>query len=80
MDEYSSKIGPKPADHPSVGLRCPACGDPLAAGDYIKAITLGPGKDPEARELARTGQPYTAVVIEVHWACATGGDDVDGDA
>lgn len=64
--------GPKPADERAIGQDCPACGVPLAAGDMVMVVPLGPGPDPEARAAARSGLPYQAVVVELHWPCATG--------
>jgi hypothetical protein len=64
------KFGPKSADHPSVGELCPACKTPFAAGDYTTLIPLGPGDDPDAQHAAKAGRAYTAVAVEVHWACA----------
>lgn len=72
-------FGPKQADHPSIGRPCPACGVPFAAGDCTTVIALGPGSDPEQRERAAKGRPYSAVGIEVHWACATGLEDEAGE-
>jgi hypothetical protein len=66
------KMGPKPADHPSVGRECQACSQALAAGDFTTLVLLGPGDDETARARARAGRPYNAVAIEVHWSCATG--------
>lgn len=64
------RFGPKPADHPSVGVECPACQVPFAAGDYTVLVPLGPGADPEARQRAAAGRPYDAVAVEIHWECA----------
>lgn len=64
------KFGPKMADHPSVGKKCPACGIPFVAGDYTSLVALEPGDDPEEQEKARQGRPYNAVASEVHAACA----------
>lgn len=66
------KFGPKQADHPSVGMTCPACHTSFVEGDYTTLIALGPGSDEESQERARTGRPYNAVASEVHWTCATG--------
>lgn len=66
------KFGPKLSDHPTIGKECPACGEPLAAGDYTALVALGPGSDSEEREKARESRYYNAVAVEVHWACATG--------
>jgi hypothetical protein len=75
------RFGPKRADHPSVGEKCPACNEPFKAGDYTTIVALGPGDDPEARKRAAAGRSYNAVGIEVHWGCATGlGDEEGGDA
>lgn len=51
---------------------CPVCGVTFQVGDYTTLVALGPGGSPEEREKARTGRPYNAVALEVHWACATG--------
>lgn len=72
MSHPSRKFGPKTADHPSVGNRCPACQVPFAAGDFTALVMLGPGDDPDAQEKARAGRAYNAVAVEVHWSCATG--------
>lgn len=66
------KFGPRPKDHPSVGLKCPGCGELFKEGDYITLIPIGPGNDPEEQEKAREGKHYIAVAVEVHWSCATG--------
>jgi len=71
-NDFSRKIGPKTADHPSVGKPCPVCQEPFAAGDWTVLVPLGPGNDPEEQAKARAGRFYIAVAIEVHWACATG--------
>ena len=64
--------GPKPADHPSIGEKCAACGVPFAEGDYTALIPLGPGTDAEARKAAAEGRVFSPISTEVHWACATG--------
>lgn len=66
------RFGPKPADDPSIGTPCPACGIAFAIGDYTTLVALGPGADPESRERAREGRVYNAVALQVHYACATG--------
>lgn len=66
------KFGPKAADHPSVGTRCPACQVPFDVGDYTTLVALGPGDDPVSQEHARQGRAFNAQALEVHWACATG--------
>lgn len=66
------RFGPKMSDHPSVGRECPACHECFRGGDFTTLVCLGPGGDPEAQERCRSGRPYTAVAVEVHWACATG--------
>jgi hypothetical protein len=70
------RLGPKAADHPTVGAPCPACQRPLDAGDYTTCVALGPGDDAEQRAKAREGRWYTAVAVELHWACATGEQDL----
>ena len=64
------KLGPKLADHPTVGLECPACKKPFKVGDYTTLITLGPGDDPEQQQKCRDGFHYNAVAVEVHWECS----------
>jgi hypothetical protein len=70
------KLGPKKADHPSVGKPCPACDVNFGDGDFTTLIPIGPGADREEQALARSGRPYNAVAVEVHWACATGEEDL----
>ncbi len=65
-------MGPKRADHPSVGEQCAACHAPFKAGDFTMLISLGPGSDPEEQKRARERRPYNAVAVEVHHSCATG--------
>ncbi len=69
------RFGPKTAQHPSVGEKCPACGVPFAVGDYTTLVSIGPGSDPENQQLCRDGKPYNAVAVEVHWDCADWSDD-----
>lgn len=64
--------GPKVVDDQAIGLPCPACQVLLVAGDLVAVLPLGPGLNPVEREKARSGEPYTAVVVELHWPCATG--------
>lgn len=66
------KFGPKAKNHPSIGVKCPACCEPFKKGDYTTLVELGPGDDPEERLKCRNGRSYTAVASEVHYACATG--------
>ena len=66
----SRVFGPKKADHPGIGVECPACHVPFKEGDFTTLVTLGPGDDPEAQERAAQGRPYNAVALEVHAACA----------
>lgn len=66
----SRRLGPKIADHPSVGKSCPACHHRFRAGDYTTLILLGPGDDAEARERAAAGRVYNATAVEIHWDCA----------
>lgn len=68
----SRRYGPKPAAHPSLGMPCLACGQPLGEGELTVLVSLGPGADPERRARARQGRWFTGVALEVHWACATG--------
>jgi len=66
------RFGPMKSDDALVGKPCPACNKPIAVGDYVALAPVGPGDDPEARERARTGRPYNAVALAVHYPCATG--------
>lgn len=74
MEDDARKWGPLAADHPLVDGpdKCPGCDEVFKAGDYVTLVAVGPGVDPENREKAREGRPYTAVAIPVHYACATG--------
>lgn len=63
-------FGPKAADHPGIGVECPACHVPFVAGDMTTLVALGPGNDPESRRRAREGRVYNAVAVEIHAACA----------
>jgi len=72
MMQQLRKFGPKTADHPSIGEKCPACDVAFMAGDFTTLVMLGPGDDREARNRAIQGRPYNAVSIEVHFSCATG--------
>jgi hypothetical protein len=74
--------GPQAADDQAVGQPCPACRIPLAAGDMVAVLILGPGLDPAARANAAAGLPFEGVVTEVHWACATGDEryEISGEA
>lgn len=66
----SRRFGPKTSDHPSAGTPCPACGKPLAIGDYTTLVAVGPGDDPEEQQRRDEGRPYNSVAVEVHWACS----------
>lgn len=65
-------LGPKPADHPTVGAICLACGQPMREGDYTTMIALGPGRDVYQKVLCMDGKPYKAQGLELHFDCATG--------
>lgn len=64
--------GPKISSHPSIGIKCPACGVQFRSGDFTTLIPLGPGSSSSRRRACREGLEFNAVAIEVHWACATG--------
>ena len=72
MNTDLPKFGPKVAEHPSVGKRCPACKKKFKVGDYTTLVAIGPGDSEENRKKAREGRAYNAVAVEVHWCCATG--------
>lgn len=55
-------FGPKPPDSPSVGMPCPGCHQPFAAGDMTVLVVIGPGDDEEERAKARAGRPYNAIL------------------
>jgi hypothetical protein len=74
-----NRRGPALVDQRAVGERCPACGVKLKAEDIVAVLPLGPGSDRVARAAARTGGPYEAVAVELHWACHTG-DETHGKA
>ena len=63
------KMGPRHDDGPRL---CPACEKPIKCGEFTTLLSIGPADDPMARDRCRSGRPYNAVAIEVHWACATG--------
>jgi hypothetical protein len=65
----SRKFGPKQANHPSVGELCLFCKVPFVEGDYTTLIATAPADEEEARKM-RTGRPYNACAIEVHFDCA----------
>lgn len=69
------KLGPKKANHPSIGRLCPACMVRFTEGDYTVLVALGPGGDPEERAKARNNERFEAAGIEVHYACHTGIED-----
>lgn len=66
------RFGPKTADSPTLGKRCPACLGVFEIGDYTALVPLGPGDDPVAQEKAKLGLAYNAVAVEVHYRCAGG--------
>ncbi len=70
-----SRTFTKLVGHPTTGMACLGCGEPLAPGDRTVLVVLGPGGDPEAREKALAGRFYNAVCAELHAACATGDPD-----
>lgn len=53
-------------------LVCLACSTPIAEGQGFTMICLGPGADPLEREKCQRGEPYSAAIAVVHWACVTG--------
>jgi len=67
-------MGPKSlsADHFMVGLPCPACLEPLAEGEPIALVPIGPGEDEDDRAKARAGGWHSGSSVATHWACATG--------
>jgi hypothetical protein len=70
-------IGPLAEDHPLVRdkANCPACKEPINAGEFVTLVPLGPGLAPEEREKARAGLVYNAIAAVLHYSCATGNDD-----
>lgn len=71
------RMGPKGPDHPTLGVECPLCHEPIDLGQTFTVALLGPGGDPDNQLLARTGQPFQPVGLELHWACVTGQTDDD---
>lgn len=65
-------LGPKRADHPTVGCVCLACGQMFREGDYTTMIALGPGSDPQAKLAMLAGSNYIAQGLELHYTCVTG--------
>jgi len=78
MTERPRKMGPVAADDWLITdkTRCSACNGHFTAGDYVTLVALGPGPDAENRAKARAGRAYNAVAVPVHWACATGEEDL----
>ena len=78
--ESIRKSGPKPADHPSIGMPCPACLETFREGDYTTLVPLGPGGDVETQETAYSGRWFNAVALECHYRCVVGrAEDDDSD-
>jgi len=71
-------MGPLTLRHPAiVGYQwCAACNEQFAAGDYVALIPLGPGRSKPDCQKARAGKWYNACGALVHWACATGEEDI----
>lgn len=65
-----------PLLHQLPAAQCPACGEYLVLGDFYTLVPIGPSPDPEERRKARNGRCYDAVALPVHWACATGEEEV----
>lgn len=53
-----------------LGSECFACAEPFVLGDVLTGIPLGPGSDPEARELARARTYYDCLAVAAHAECA----------
>lgn len=66
-----------PIEARDVGATCPACEQPIRAGQMVAVLILGPGADPDERAKARAGEPYAAAAIDVHWPCRTGDESYD---
>lgn len=71
-----SRFGPKTRANLKKGEVCAACKKAFKVGQFTTLIALGPGEDVEGRRQAREGRAYNAVALEVHWACATGEEDL----
>ncbi|MDQ1584517.1 MAG: hypothetical protein QOF36_2571 [Microbacteriaceae bacterium] len=65
-------LGPKKADHPTIGAICLACGQMFEEGQYTTMIALGPGTDPQAKLACLAGKTYPAQGLELHYTCVTG--------
>lgn len=55
---------------------CAACHKQIERGQAYTTAALGPGMDPEERKRAREGKEYNPIRVALHWACATGEEDV----
>jgi hypothetical protein len=62
------KFGPKSADHPSIGMKCPYCDLSFEVGDYTTLVATVPADEEEAQK-AREERPYNSCAEEVHWTC-----------
>lgn len=60
------RLGPLENDHPLIGVSCPSCRHPFAAGQDVTLVAVGPG------ELVQRpwNKPKAAAAI-VHYDCAT---------
>lgn len=61
------KIGPLTEAQP---VPCAACQQPLAVGQYVVLVPLGPAEREEGRVKCAEGRVYTGVAAAVHWECA----------
>jgi hypothetical protein len=73
-------LDPSPVSESEIGVPCPACQVPLAQGDMVAVLILGPGADPAARAACLAGQDYQGVAVELHWACRTGDTSYESEA
>jgi hypothetical protein len=62
------KMGPLAADHPAVGEVCTVCCQPIAAGDFVTLLLVGPADDDDAWKAA-AGLAHTAQAVVIHWLC-----------
>lgn len=76
---HQTRSGPAMVNLAAIGRPCPACQVPLAEGDMVAVVQLGPGANPGERAKAAAGLPFECVCADVHWACATG-DETYGKA
>ncbi len=72
VDDFEDGAPPRIVLSHDLPVVCAACHRPMVKGHAVILVVIGPGDDPEARSLCRTGRPYTALTVPAHAACVTG--------